>query len=133
MKKVPPLKQSSMKKVSEILLELIRETNCDDTIKEYCCVLKSIGSFEVVAATVLDIQAQVMYEYNNSLLIYVFCQLFKLDNNEELWKKLYSLLIEEKTTKLRIKPGWFVGEVLIRKLQELRNLHTIDITGITLY
>ena len=63
MKKVPALKQSSIKNVSEVLLELIRRTKYDETINEYCFILKSIGACEIVASTVLDIQAQVMYNY----------------------------------------------------------------------
>ena len=64
MKKVSCLKQSCIEKVSNVLLELLRYSENEDTINEFICVLKSIGCFEIVAANIFDIQAQVMLKEN---------------------------------------------------------------------
>ena len=106
---IASLRQEAELAVADVLLQLLN-TNCLDTIKDYCFNLRPLNSLPHITNLVFDKLAQTK-------------------ENEKAWNAAYSLLISECTRSLKIKPTWSAGEYLHWKLKDLKHLHTLDVSG----
>ena len=115
-KRIPTLSVLAKSKVSDLLVLMMGNPieYTENDIESVCTILSNLGLLPSLVETVLD-------------------NLCDSEAPSPVWDRALFSVLNNKTTSLKIKPGWMVGESLLSSLTRMNRLVYLDITGENLF
>ena len=111
-KRIPALSVLTKSAVSDLLVHMLcNEADFKEPdIADVCTILSNLGLLKALVECVLD-------------------KLSDIGAPNRIWDRALKTVVNAKTTNLKIKPGWPIGDHLENSLINLSRLVYLDVTG----
>ena len=111
-KQIPTLSVLSKSKVSDLLVFMLNNKNVytKEDLVGLCTILSNLGLLPSLVEPVLD-------------------NICESEAPSRSWDRALFSVLNYKTTSLKIKPGWQVGESMMSSFTRMNRLVYLDITG----